>query len=214
MTYRLCIFDVDGTLLDSRNSITGAFEGMLRDLGMEGTVSRERFRIGYPLLEIFEELGITDIERARKYYARYYYKHIHTEKPFPGIVALLNGLHTRIHMAVCTNKSIQGATTTLTNNGLLNYFDVLQTADKGAHKPDGAPFQEILDFYRSAGTILHRPDCLMVGDSPIDMEFAYNAGIDCAFVRWGFYSEDQLAHRPTHCFSSPAELAEMISGPG
>lgn len=211
MTYRLLIFDLDGTLVDSRQSIKSA----LRDTALEMGISEEEFLsrdlyIGIPLSDILRSLGMTDIEKARALYRSHYYHYITMEKPFPGIEDLLKKLHKRFLLALATNKAFEGTRATLQNTGLFDYFDVIESIDKGIPKPDRDTFDRISSFYKKQGTILKPEECLMVGDSPIDIEFARNAGIDSAFVRWGFHNEDQLPVKPTHIIATPEELYSVV----
>ncbi|MFC1591910.1 HAD family hydrolase [Thermodesulfobacteriota bacterium] len=82
MTYRLVIFDLDGTLIDSRASIVTAFRAVARDLGMPGEVFPDgEAYIGYALNDVLEKLRIADVARARELYRHYYYQYIHPRSP-------------------------------------------------------------------------------------------------------------------------------------
>jgi pyrophosphatase PpaX len=213
MKYRLCIFDLDGTLVDSRPAIFAALQDTARELGIADAAAQSRsIHIGLPLTEILRQLGFQDIDRARAVYRTYYYRYITREKPFPGMQDLLKKIHNKTRLAIATNKSFDGTQATLRNTGLLAYFDVLETIDKGVPKPDKDAFVRICAFYQRQGNALKPQDCLMVGDSPIDVQFAANAGIDSALVRWGFHADGQLSVQPTYLVATPEELSGVIFG--
>lgn len=211
MKYRLCIFDLDGTLVDSRPAILAALQDTARELGIaDAAVQSRSIHIGLPLAEILRQLGFQDIDQARGVYRRYYYLHNHLEKPFPGIPDLLTRLRHRVLLAVATNKTFDGTKATLQNTGLFEFFEVVESLDRGIPKPDRDTFDRIIRFFQGRGIQLQPAECLMVGDSPIDMQFARNAGIDAAFVRWGFQSEDQLSVKPTYTVATPEELYNVV----
>ncbi|MCX8043731.1 MAG: HAD family hydrolase [Desulfobacterota bacterium] len=211
MRYRLCIFDLDGTLIDSRHAIGAALQETARELKLdEVEVSQFALYIGLPLDSILQKLGFRDIEQARAVYRKHYYRFIHTEKPFPGIPELLTRLHGKVSLAIATNKSLKGTERTLRHTGLFPFFDVLETIDQGIPKPHRYTFDRICEFYRQRGSIFLPHHCLMVGDSPIDMAFADNAGIHAAFVRWGFHTEACLPIKPLYAVSTPDELYSIL----
>ncbi|MFC1591911.1 HAD family hydrolase [Thermodesulfobacteriota bacterium] len=114
-----------------------------------------------------------------------------------------------MHLAIATNKSLKGCKASLDITGIGHYFDVIEAVDTGAPKPDSDVLERIAAAYRSRGIGFELQECLMVGDSPIDMQFSANAGIDSVFVCWGFYDEDALGVVPTYRISQPAELCRM-----
>lgn len=212
MRYRLCIFDLDGTLIDSQSVIRTALQNTARELGVaSGVLHSSALPIGLPLTDILQQLGFRDVEHARAVYRKYYYHLLHLEKPFPGVPELLARLHHRVLLALATNKSFDGTQATLRHTGLSVFFDVIETIDRGNPKPDKDAFERISDFYRRQGTLLQPQDCLMVGDSPVDMEFAHNAGIDAAFAAWGFYTQDQLTTQPAYIVATPRELYAAVA---
>lgn len=204
--YRLYIFDLDGTIIDSRESISRAFTRLAQSLGLTISTDPDDLHIGLSLDEIFSQLAINDIPRARELYRTFYYENIHRESAYPGIAQTLATLRPHAHLAVATNKGGRGARASLAVTGLAGLFDIVQAADTAEAKPSPEQFENIRAFYRTHHAPVMPWQCLMVGDSPVDIEFAHNAGMDSAFVSWGFYPHKSLSRTPTHVVSSPGAL--------
>jgi HAD superfamily hydrolase (TIGR01509 family) len=210
MNYSLILFDLDGTLVDSRPSIMAAMADMARDMGLsQEQLAQKPIHIGLPMSDILRELGIDDIDAARAAYRRHYHRYTHMELAFPGIPALLAELRGRVALAIATNKAYEGSLRTLGNAGILDYFDFIASLDQGIPKPDPDAFIRTCAFYREQDKRFSPQDCLMVGDSPIDLAFARRSGIDFAFAGWGYHDGD-LPEKPTHACSSPDELAKLL----
>lgn len=212
MNYKLIIFDLDGTLVDSKASIMSS----MRDMALELGFSQEEFleksatvNIGLPMADILRDLGISDVEGARAVYRQHYHKYTHMELVFPGIAELLDKLRGRLPLSIATNKAQKGSLRTLDNAGIREYFDFIASIDQGIAKPDPDAFFRISAHYREQGRDFSPRDCLMVGDSPTDGEFARNCGIDFVFAEWGFHEVSCLAE-PARSVSQPVELLEMI----
>jgi HAD superfamily hydrolase (TIGR01509 family) len=213
MAYKLVIFDLDGTLVDSRASITAAMHDMARELGMKQVQQQGRkINIGLPMSDILRDFGIEDIEAARAIYRKHYHKYTHMELAFPGVPELLEQLHGKIPLAIATNKAYEGSLRTLGNAGIRDYFDFIASLDQGIPKPDPDAFNRICAHYREKGKKFLPTDCLMVGDSPIDLEFASRCGIACAFAVWGFHDGAGLFIKPTYTLRSPSELHGLLAG--
>ena len=213
MKYKLIIFDLDGTLVDSKASIMAAMGDMALAMGL----SREEFagkpvNIGLPMSDILRELGISDIQTARAVYREHYRKYTHMELAFPGVPELLEQLHGKALLAIATNKAYEGSLRTLGNAGIRDYFDFIASLDQGIPKPDPDAFIRICSHYREQGKKLSPADCLMVGDSSIDLEFASRCGIDCAFAEWGFHDGAGLFIKHTYTLRSPGQLYGLLAG--
>jgi phosphoglycolate phosphatase-like HAD superfamily hydrolase len=207
MKYLLYIFDLDGTIIDSRGSIISALYDTLDFFNLPKINSEKgKLYIGHTLEDILRNIGVEDIERGRQVYREAYYRYIKGEKPFPGINELLKNLKSRVLLSISTNKGSNGTRVTLENNGILDYFDTIESVDTAKAKPHRESFDKILRFYASQGKKLEVSDCLIVGDSPTDCEFAHNCGADFAFVEWGFFTRDTLPFEPTYSVNRADEL--------
>lgn len=214
MRYYLLLFDLDGTLVDSRESIRQSMRLTLEKLGVPGTPeSRDRLN-GKPLGEALKLAGVKDVNEAVEVYRSYYFDlQEKIEKLYPGVKDMLHSLYDRAEMAIVTNKGPRGTENALVNNGIKGYFSHVFCDNGGPVKPDPALLDVIMEKYAHEGKFYRKEDILMVGDSPVDIEFAFNCGIDSLYVgghgEWGFYRPNELEKAPTYTISESMELLRI-----
>ncbi len=188
------LFDVDGTLLDSAADICAAVREVLGGRTADG-LSDERLKryIGVHLEEMFRDLlpdsGEEERRRLIERYRQVYPARGHRlTRVYPGVRETLAALGGR--KATATIKSTATVRAVLEQFGLLEHFDHPQGTDGFPPKP--AP-----DVIYAALTALEaRPeDCLLVGDSPADMEAGRRAGVRVCAVRYGYGDPAELARR-------------------
>jgi HAD superfamily hydrolase (TIGR01549 family) len=184
---RQLIFDVDGTLIDSKIDIADAQLWVLRQLGVDRWTREDIYpRIGRPLTETFKELLPLELhdritEAKRMYIAHYRPRALDTTTLFPGVEETLAALHARhVPMAVATTKSSVTANRVLEHFGIRQYFVQVQGTDDTPAKPDPYVVNRILraQSWTAETTAL-------VGDSEVDILCAHNAGIQAWAVTWG-----------------------------
>jgi phosphoglycolate phosphatase len=127
---------------------------------------------------------------------------------YDGMIDALTWIGARVPMSVLTNKPARATGLMLEGLGLGRYFrDVVGGDTARGRKPDPAG---LLHLASAAGV---RPeDTLMVGDSPIDLATARNAGTRICLVRYGFgYRFTATDFRGDELFvDSPPELMELL----
>ncbi len=187
------IFDVDGTLIDSKIDIADAQLWVLRQLGVDQWKREDIYpRIGRPLTETFKELLPPEMhdritEAKRMYIAHYRPRALDTTTLFPGVEETLATLHAhRIPMAVATTKSSVTANRVLEHFGIRKYFVQVQGTDDSPAKPDPYVVNQILlkQGWKANETAL-------VGDSEVDIQCAHNAGVQAWAVTWGSLPEQR-----------------------
>ena len=187
------LFDVDGTLLDSAADIVGA---ILEVVAAKGRANAADFNflknsIGHhlaaPFGEIFPDYGPAQIdELIRQYRVNYLARGHKMTRVYPGVPEALAALAGR--KSTATTKGTPTTRAVLEQFGLIQYFDHVQGTDGFPYKP--AP-DLILTAMAALGA---RPkDCLMVGDSPADMEAGRRAGVKICAVRYGYGKPEDLA---------------------
>ena len=191
MRYKLAIFDLDGTLLDTIDDLKEAvnhamrlrgFPTFTRDevMAMVGHGARNLMRKALPIGHKDDDM----VDAAYNDFRAYYITHIdvHT-KPFPGIQDLLSNLTKEgVMLAVASNKFQEG-TEHLINEFFpeIPFVTVLGGRPDFPLKPDPEIVNEVL---RKAG--IEKEDAVMIGDSDTDMETAANGGIMGIAVNWGY----------------------------
>lgn len=192
MTGRLAIFDLDGTLVDSRADITEAVNRTLEELGEGGhPPSAIRDWIGEGVTRLLERaLGHPErVSEARSLFDRYYGEGLlDATRPYPGIDQLLQRLHGRLQLAVATNKPGPMARAIVEGLGWHGLFGSVVGARDGAElKP--AP-DMLLQLVERSGC--PRARATMVGDMAVDLQSARAAGVGFVGVGWGYGGRDQL----------------------
>ncbi len=211
---RAVLFDLDGTLVDSRDDIAGAFRHAAEALRPGTPLETDRIvaLIGLPLAVMARELGLglsaADERRfADIYRARFDAMDCATTRVFPGIVELLASLASR-PVGVVTAKIQYQADHVVTRMGLRARTSHVQGWRDGL-EPKPAP--DLLHAALEAMGL--RPDeAAYVGDTPGDVAAARAAGLVAIGVTWGFAPAEALrASRPERLVASVADLAETLA---
>lgn len=205
---RLVVFDLDGTLSDSREAILRTFEAACLDHGVAApSDAAVAAMIGLPLDHMFETLAPPPAAPLVQTYKDRYveFDRLHT-RLFPGVLELLQGLEPRL--ALATSKLQQGAERSLERAGITQLFDVIM-----GHCPSRRPKPHpdmLLEVLRQAG--VSRDDAVMVGDTTYDLEMADAAGVRAIGVAWGHHEVERLSRWP---LARDAEhLRRLILEPG
>ena len=190
MTPRLVVFDLDGTLVDSRRDLADSVNAMLAGFGappLPEALVGAMVGDGAPVL-VRRALEAARLPADRhgdalaRFLAEYDARLLRHTRPYDGIVDLLAGLHGRARLAVLTNKPEAAARTVLEGLDLLRFFDAVVGGDGPlARKPDPPG---LLHLARAAGAA--PAETMLVGDSAIDLETARRAGARACLARWGF----------------------------
>ncbi len=205
-TFKLYLFDVDGTLLDSASDICGAVRDALGEVGVTGlNETYLRSFVGFHLFDMFQEvLPHYTAEQNTALLARYrqiYLGRGHaTTRVYDGVPAMLEGLGGL--KSTATTKSSETARAILSQFGLASHFDHVQGTDGFPSKPEPNV------IFRSLELLGVEPgECLMIGDASPDMEAGRRAGVRTCAVAWGYGDQDAMrAHQPDYWIESPAEL--------
>lgn len=200
------LFDIDGTLLDSAPDICGAQSEVLAAAGCPPvTFEFLRSYIGLELRALFRSLmpGITDEELATlsdQYSANYRGRRHAGTRMYPGVPEALARLSGR--KSTATTKSTAGTKMVLEHFGLLQHFDHVQGSDGIRCKPAPDVVNAAL-----AGLSARPEDCVLVGDSPADMEAGRSAGVKICAVTYGYGDPAELAKwKPDYRVSDLREL--------
>jgi len=220
MSFKLAIFDMDGTILNTIDDLTDSCNVLLQKYGLPThTVEEFKFFVGNGIPKMIERAlpAGSDAEFSKKFlaeYISYYEKHCAVKTaPYKGIAECLQKLRSAgVKTAVNTNK-IESAAIELCNDYFPNLFDIISGSRPGMPpKPDPTGIHEILS---RAGMTLEEaaaPDgAVFIGDSDVDIQTGLNAGINVIGVDWGFRGfAFLLAHKAPRVVMSPEELAAEI----
>ena len=213
---RALIFDLDGTLIDSKLDLALAVNATLEHMGR---AALEHLRIygyvgqGAPRL-IEQALGPgatpTDCKQGLAHFLAYYREHmLDNTVTYPGVREGLAALE-ELPMAVLTNKPVRFSEQILEGLGLSKYFRFVYGGNSfETKKPDPAGTEALL---REFGT--GPREAMLVGDSEVDVQTARNAGTWACGVTYGLGSERLAEYPPDLLVDSLEELAGYLDGNG
>lgn len=195
---KACIFDLDGTLTDTLDSLVYSVNETLKEMNLS-TITSEQCQafVGNGAKRLLEDsldaagdMGHTRIEEAMRIYKRIFDVNCtYQVKPYDGIMELLKELKTgNIKIAVLSNKP-HGQTVKVVKEVIGNtVIDWAQgQQEQVARKPDPEAVYAILDRFG-----VTKEECLYIGDSEVDIKTGHNAGVTTVGVTWGFRTREQL----------------------
>ncbi len=212
LRYRAVLFDLDGTLVDSYSALTEAVNHARRTHGLHELSSGRIREIVGDGVERLLQRAFERPEVPRSVVAAFESKYDEIccpeSKILAGVDITLDELSSLgILMAVCTNKPTVFSKKILDFLGLSHHFRAIVGPDiAGARKPDARHLLVTLESVQCAPA-----EALFVGDMPIDVNAARNAGLDVAVISSGSSSRDQLtASRPDHFLERFSDLLRIV----
>lgn len=195
MKYKLAIFDMDGTILDTLVDLAEAVNYALRKAGLpERSLQEVRSYLGNGMLRLIrlaapEDASAELLAELKETFTEYYKAHCsaHT-RPYDGVVELIEELRARgVKTAVVSNKPDFGVQL-LVRDYFPTSFDAAVGERTGiAKKPAPDSVNEVLRLLD-----ISREEAVYIGDSEVDIETARNAGMTGVIVTWGFRDEAYL----------------------
>lgn len=195
MKYKLAIFDMDGTILDTLVDLANAVNYALAEAQLpQRTLAEIRSFLGNGMLNLIRLSAPKNstpeaIVSLKDTFTAYYKAHCsENTKPYMGIVELIEELRAQgVKTAVVSNKPDFGVQL-LVQEHFPTSFDAAVGERTGiAKKPAPDSVNEVLKKLGIA-----REEAVYVGDSEVDIATAKNAGMDGVIVTWGFRDEAYL----------------------
>lgn len=218
---RLVIFDLDGTLIDSRLDLVHSVNAALRHIGrseLPDHVIASYVGDGAPIL-IQRALGgeASDEALVRKgleFFLSYYREHkLDHTTVYEGITDALGRIQNSQNgkprkLAVLTNKPVNPSRAIVEALGLRSFFAQIYGGNSFAtKKPDPEGARKLL-----LENGVEAEQAVIVGDSPVDIRTGHNAGLWTIGVTYGFAPHTLSGDQPDIFVDTPAELAEVLTG--
>lgn len=196
METKVIIFDFDGTLCDTRSNIIIAFRATMERLGLDmrdeetcgatiGLTLRDGFKSMYP------EFDDAKIDHCVDTYREIFAERRKELMPdlFPGVKETLEALRKRGHrMTIATSRLTDSLMLFMRHHGIDHYFEYAVGSDSVTHhKPHPEPALKTL-----AELNITPSEAIMVGDMPVDIAMAHNAGIRAIGVDYGNATREEL----------------------
>ena len=206
------LFDLDGTIIDTNELIINSFLHVMEGWNHASPWTRE---------QIIPHMGGTLEQQMRTFsgqeevseYVKGYraYNDIHHEamvRPFPHVIEVVEALdQAGITMGVVTTKIRPSTLKVLERFDLLKYMKSIVTVTDVTHpKPHAEPVQKAMAELGS-----NPAHTLMVGDSPVDIQSAQNAGALSAGVAWSLKGEQVLnGYKPDYILHDMRDLLDIV----
>lgn len=212
--YKLAVFDMDGTILDTLEDLKDSTNFALEKCGYP-TRSYDEVRrfVGNGIRKLIERavpegLTVEQIDRVHEVFTEHYKVHCADKtKAYDGIKPLLEKLRANgVKTAVVSNKADYGV-----QELCKEYFDGL--FDYAIGEREGIRRKPAPDSVNEALRVLgmSKSEAVYIGDSDVDFETAKNAELPCISVLWGFRDEEFLREKGATLFvHDPAEIYDII----
>lgn len=194
--FKVAIFDLDGTLLNTIEDLANACNYALGKFSFP-THSIEKYKIFvgnglYKLVERALPLEKRDketVEMVLEIFSKYYNEHMmDMTKPYDGIVELLDELISNgVELAVVSNKQHDFTLEMIKKYFGCRFKAVFGHRENYKAKPDPTTVLEVIDSFN-----ISKDKCIYIGDSNVDIITARNAKVTSVGVTWGFRGEDEL----------------------
>jgi phosphoglycolate phosphatase len=212
----LIVFDLDGTLVDSRQDLADSANAMLARYGappLPEDLIITMVGDGAPTLvrRVCAVAGLPSVpdNALESFLAQYDARLLNHTRPYPGTREMLESVAKRATLAVLTNKPGAPSTQILEGTGLLTFFQHLVAGDgRWGRKPSPQGLHWLMKQAAVTGATT-----LLVGDSIVDLQTARAAGVAICLARYGFGFDSIPRHQLTpedRMIDTPAELLELL----
>ncbi len=215
---KLLIFDLDGTLIDSKLDLVHSVNAARGLMGLP-VISEELVASyvgnGAPVLmrrALGPDASEADVQRALEYFLNYYREHmLDNTRLYPGVQEALDRLHQAgSKLAVLTNKPARFSRAIVEGLGLGGHFFRVYGGNSFAQKkPDPIGIETLLSESGVARNLT-----IMVGDSGVDVQTARNAGVKACGVTYGFQPESFDQNPPDLLVDNMEALADYALNDG
>lgn len=222
---RLIFFDIDGTLTRTQNGflpfneaieLTFGFPGDIRTVIPDGNtdplIVKDIFTMAGVQIEVEPEGWELFILQLATSYREHVSRGATTVRPLPGATALLTQLDaaTDLHSSVVTGNFEATAQVKLETAGLAQYLS------RGAYASDSEIRSDLPAIAKKrwqdfSGNGIEASRCVIIGDTPRDLEAARANGMKCVLVGTGRYPVEELQYwRPEACLADLADTDEVM----
>ena len=197
---KACIFDLDGTLTDTLESLTYSGAETLKEMGMPPITSDEcrrfvgngaRVLIEKSLKAAGGETAAGRLDEGMEIYGRIFDANCtYHVTPYEGIREMLSELKSQgIRLGVLSNKPHRQTVKVVREIFGEGVFDCVQgQQEQIARKPDPEGVYRLMEALNTT-----KEECLYVGDSEVDIRTGKNAGVRTVGVAWGFRDRETLS---------------------
>jgi len=209
----LLIFDLDGTLIDSKQDLVDSVNAVLRSRQREPLPDETIASYvgnGAPALiqKALPDASEAEHAEALQFFLNYYREHmLDSTTLYPGVREALDRLHaSKVPLAILTNKPVKFSVHLISGLGLAGHFFRIYGGNSFEEKkPHPVGIQQLMSEAQA-----EIAQTVMVGDSAVDVLTARAASVKACGVSWGFQPETFAQAPPDFVIDDMRTLAEMI----
>jgi len=211
--YQCCIFDLDGTIINTIHSLAYSISLTMEHFGY-GPINEDHTKkfVGDGFKKLVERAliysgddNLSHYEEALAFYEDTFEKNcLYKVEPYEGMKELLTFLKGKgIKIGVLTNKGHERAVECVEAVYGKGFFDLITGEGNGVKtKPDPSGAFMTAEYFHAKPS-----ECLYFGDTNTDMRTGINAGMDTTAVTWGFRERAELeAFHPRYIINHPSEI--------
>ena len=216
---KLCLFDLDGTLIDPYEAITKGMQLALSAVGIDISDRRKlTCMIGPPMRDGLREFfNITDTEKVELMYSKYleyFAEHgVYENTLYPGVVEMLETLKKAgLGLTIATSKRMTVAQAIAEYLKIDHYFDLIIGCEADGTR---ARKSEVIEYVLASTDPQRQNSPVMIGDRKYDIIGAKETGISSIGITWGYGSREELEkEQPTYIVDTMDELCKVIMHSG
>lgn len=214
MRYKLAVFDMDGTILNTLEDLADSTNYALKANGLpERTIDEVRRFVGNGIRLLIERAVPTDtdkklIDKVFDTFKEYYKTHCAVKtRPYDGIKDVLLELRKAGCLTAVVSNKADFAVQDLCKDYFDNLFDFAIGEREGIKKkPAPDSVFEVLSKLN-----VEKDNAVYIGDSDVDFATSVNAGMDVIIVGWGFRDEEFLREKGAkRIIKQPSEILDII----
>lgn len=203
MKYTNIIFDVDGTLLDTRKAVLLSWQEALKANGFNMTEAELNFVLGIPGTVVLKQLGVKNPSAVMAVLDEAYVNYAKYTSVFDGIKETLVTLQAKgINIGLVTSRTVEEYKIGFEPFGLSGYFNIAICADHTLlHKPYSEPMLKYLELAKAQAA-----KSLYIGDTIYDRDCAHGAGVDFGLALWGAVADIKSEYN----FKEPKDILGIL----
>lgn len=214
MRYKLAVFDMDGTILNTLEDLKNCLNYALHHNGYpERSLEEVRRFVGNGIRKLVERgvpegTGTEQIDKVFEDFKVYYKVHCtDLTVPYEGIPALIKELRSKGVLTAVVSNKVDFAVQELVERFFNGLFDMAVGDREGiAKKPAPDSVFAVLDALH-----VEKQDAVYIGDSDVDIATAKNAGLDSIIVEWGFRDREFLEEKGARVFAkTPEDILSIL----
>lgn len=214
MKYKLIIFDMDGTILNTLEDLTDSTNFALKENGFPiRDIQEIRRFVGNGIAKLIERAvpegtSLEIVNKVLEDFTKHYKSHCADKTaPYEGIISLINELKKGDYQVAVVSNKADFAVQELCKQYFPNLFDMAVGERVGVQKkPAPDMVNQVLQEMN-----IQREQSIYIGDSEVDVQTAQNAKMDMIAVTWGFRDKEELLSRGvTKCADTPEEVWKLL----